>query len=153
MNFWSVKMCLLWCVTRVIVNIIFDKWHSVPLYLFLLEGVSWYGCHPFNYKSNLSLRQNASDWNLTLFVWRNTKRQRMIFILHCPHKALKEHLQADCHCIKLAGWVSLGVSSALFVKWSHYIVSVEQLITVFLSVITTQYEQIAVIENEAQCVY
>lgn len=63
----------------------------------------------------------------------------MIITLHCPHKALKEHLQADCHCIKLAGWVCGAVTRSLLgtqVKWSHYIVSARQLITVFLLVIT-----------------
>lgn len=72
-------------------------------------------------------------------IWH--KCYRTIFILRCTRKALREHLRADCHCIKLAGWGGGGyVVQSLFgtqVKWSHYIVSVRRLITVFLLVITT----------------
>lgn len=79
----------------------------------------------------------------------------MIFILQRPHKALKEQLQADCHCIKLAGWEGVGVllhgvSSAL--KWSGVIILSQSGSLLQCFSLSSQYHrrQTVVIENEAR---
>ena len=81
----------------------------------------------------------------------------MIVTLHRPHKARREHLQADCHCIKLAGWEGMGSVWCWCMeslKYSSGVIILSQsgsLLQCFF--LSSQYhcKQIVMIENEAHC--